>query len=167
MLGIRSLHWVPTNNKKSVFAAPIPLVPLSRQDPYSEVHTCLVPRYWLGTVYAPHWVVECKTLHFPLFGPKAYSSQVGGIVILPEIRRTRRVWFMNESTFMRAPVSLVSCERKVLDRGSMKRGVIRIGENPAANLFSWLPLLVCIVGRWSSAIWKGMNISKREVWCST
>ena len=43
---------------------------------------------------------------------------------------------MNERTFMSAPVSLVSCERKVLDKGSMKRGVIRIGENPAANLFS-------------------------------
>ena len=161
------IPWVPTNSKKSVFASPVPLAPCSRQDPYSEVHTCLVPRYWLGTVYGPHWVVECKTLHFPSFGPKAYSSQVGGIVMLPEIRRTRRVWLMSESTFMRALVSLVSCERKVLDRGSMKRGVIRIGENPAANLLSWPPFLVCIVGRWSSAIWKGMNSSKHEVWCST
>jgi len=154
ILRIQSLPWVPTKSKKSVFAAPPPPGPLSLQDPYSEVHTCLVPRYWLGTVYAPHWVVECKTLHFPSFGPKAYSSQVGGIVILPEIRRTRRVWLMNERTFMSAPVSLVSCERKMLDKGSMKRGVIRTGENPAANLFSWSPPLVCIVGKCSSAIWK-------------
>ena len=43
---------------------------------------------------------------------------------------------MRESTFMSAPASLVSCERKVLDRGSMKCGVIRIGENPVADLFS-------------------------------
>ena len=147
----KNLPLVPTNSKKSV-AAPFPLVPRSWQDPDSEVHTCLVPTYWLGTVYDPHWVVEYIFLHFPLFGPKAYSSQVGGIVILPEIWRTRRVWFMSESTFMSAPLSLVSCERKVLDKGSMKWGVIRIGENPAANLFSWPPLLVCIVGRWSSAI---------------
>lgn len=116
----KSLPLVPTNSKKSVFSAPVPLAPLSLQDPYSEVHTCLVPRYWLGTVYGPHWVAEYIFLHFPSFGPKAYSSQVGGIVILPEILRTRRVRFKSERTFMSAPVSLVSCERKVLDKGSTK-----------------------------------------------
>jgi len=124
------------------------------------VHTSLVPRNWLGTVYDPHWVVVCKTLHFPEFVPKVYSSHVGGIVIFPEIRRTRRVWLTSDSIFLSTPVWLVSWERNVLCKGSTKYGVILMGEKPAANLFPRSPPLICISGTLSWAIWKVKDLEE-------
>jgi len=46
----------------------------------------------------------------------------------------------------------------------MKWGVIRIGENPPANLFSWPPSFVCTVGRWSWAIWKLWTHYQQKTW---